>query len=110
MARWVFDALDQLRVESLISKEFEGMSVNIEMHFEHWSRQNEKAGLLESQVGILLFTLLQMARSRVQSLPIPEIIEEQIESTRMALAPLIGPPLSKLKSVGHTIFSRTYRV
>ncbi|WP_104403189.1 cobaltochelatase CobT-related protein [Vibrio penaeicida] len=97
MACWVFDALEQLRVESLISKEFEGMSVNIEMHFEHWSRQYEKAGLLESQVGILLFTLLQMARSRVQSLPIPEIIEEQIESTRMALAPLIGTPLSKLK-------------
>ncbi len=97
VARWVFDTLEQFRVESLILNEFTGMRVNIETHFEYWSRQYERSGLMESQVGILLFTVLQMVRSRVLSVPISEMIEEQIESTRMVLAPLIGIPLSQLK-------------
>ncbi|BDU40823.1 cobaltochelatase subunit CobT [Vibrio nigripulchritudo] len=97
VAAWVFDFLEQLRVETRVSPLHQGMTHNLDANFERWSSGFVESGLLESQVGILLFSIVHMVRSRLSSQPLPEGVEDQIEATRMWLAPLMGKALLGLR-------------
>ncbi len=94
IARVVFDMLEQLRCESQVPDEFLGAQENIEQAFRRWCAGQE---LTKTAIGLLLFTVLQMARARLIRPIHDEMIEDQIEATRANISPIIGVALKGLK-------------
>jgi cobaltochelatase CobT len=95
--RVVFDVLEQFRVESLASASMPGVVGNLRHRHEQWSLAAQRDGLTESAAGLLLYAVAQVARARVTAEPVVEATEGLIESTRMALAPVIGRELAALR-------------
>lgn len=95
--RLVFDMLEQFRVESLAGDEWPGVQRNVQHCFEQWTLAFHHAGLTDSARGLLLFTVAQMARTRVTALPPHEAIEDLMEATRAGIAPLLGYGLAGLR-------------
>ena len=96
VARIVFDMLEQLRCESLIPDSLEGTRQNVDRAFRTWC-QREK--LSSTAIGMLIFTVMQMVRARLIAPIHDELIEDQIESTRALISPIIGVALKGLR--GH---------
>ena len=94
VARIVFDMLEQLRCESLVPDELAGTRHNIDAAFRLWCRGES---LTSTAIGLLLFTVMQMVRSRLISPIHDELIEDQIEGTRAMISPIIGVALKGLK-------------
>ncbi|MDW3177780.1 MAG: cobalt chelatase [Acidimicrobiia bacterium] len=94
VARVVFDMVEQLRCESQIPDELVGARENIEVAFRRWCAGQE---LTRTAIGLLLFTVLQMARARLIRPIHDELIEDQIEATRANISPIIGVALKGLK-------------
>ena len=94
IARIVFDMLEQLRCESLVPDELTGTRNNLERSFRQWCGREP---LTDTAIGLLVFTVMQMARSRLIAPVHDELIEDQIESTRALISPLIGVALKGLK-------------
>jgi len=78
----VFEILEQLRVESLTPASLPGMRTNLRLRFLFWARQAAASKLVENSIGLLLFTINVVCWSRLLKEPIPEEIEDVIESTR----------------------------
>ncbi|WP_028022063.1 cobaltochelatase CobT-related protein [Enterovibrio calviensis] len=98
VARMLFDLLEQFRTEALFSDGLQlGTRQNIRHRFDAWSRLALHTSLMESKLGILLFTVIQMVRSRLFSLPIDPEIEDLIEATRAGIAPHVGNELYGLR-------------
>lgn len=95
--RWVFELLEQLRVEALVPGQFPGMAANLQHRFDAWSLAFHASGLTETDAGLLLFTLAQVARSRIGGVPVLAATEDLIEATRAGLAPALGPLLVRLR-------------
>ena len=87
VARIVFDMCEQLRCESLVPDSLPGVKHNTQVAFEAWGRGEE---LSSTAIGLLLFTVMHVVRSRLIAPIDDELIEEQIESTRFTLAKEIG--------------------
>ena len=96
-AQLLFDLLEQLRVESLVPRGMVGVARNLRRRHEAWSLAFHRARLTETAAGILLFTLIQVARSRLTGEPVVEATEDLIEATRAAVVPLIGHDLAALR-------------
>lgn len=96
-ARLLFELLEQLRVESLADTLTPGVRSNLAHRFEQWSLAFDASGLTGTLNGLILFTITQVARARLLGTAVLEAIEEQIESTRGKLVPLIGPELAALR-------------
>ena len=96
-ARLVFEMLEQFRVEALADAQHQGVQHNLRHRFESWSREFFVSGGAETASGLLLYTVAQICRSRVTGEPVLEASEDTLESTRHALAPLIGHALAGLK-------------
>ena len=94
VARIVFDMLEQLRCESLVPEELPGTRRNIEVAFRQWCRGEQ---LSKTAIGLLIFTVMQMVRSRLISPIHDELVEDQIEATRAMISPIIGVALKGLK-------------
>ena len=97
LERWVFELLEQLRVESLAPAQLPGMTANLRHRFEQWSEAFRASGLCETAAGLLLFTVAQVCRSRLTGEPPAPSAEEIIEATRAGIAPVIGPALAGLR-------------
>ena len=95
IARLIFESLEQYRVESLA--QLPGVVSNVRHRHERWSADYYASGLLETAQGMLLFTILQMCRSRVTAQPVVAQTEDRIESTRAGLAPQLGSDLHGLR-------------
>jgi len=95
--QFVYEILEQLRVESLVPGYFPGMKRNLRHRFESWSLSFHRARLTETHVGILLYTLTQVAWSRFNSCAVISETENLMEATRFLLMPLIGTSLYALK-------------
>jgi len=95
-ARVVFDVLEQLRCESLMLPALRGLRSNIDVAFVDWCQDAHSNGLVESDLGILLYTVIHMARARLIGTIEDETAEALIEATRANIAPLIGSPLYRL--------------
>jgi len=94
VARIVFDVLEQVRCEAQVPDALDGVRDNIEHAFRAWcARQN----ITDSALGLLLYTVLHMARSRMVHPLQNELIEDTIESTRANVSPVIGTGLRHLK-------------
>ena len=96
-ARTVFDMLEQLRVESLVPDLAPGARRNMAARFADWSREFLASGLVETQLGLMIFALAHTARSRILAVPVPPELEDTLEHIRFAMAKRIGPPLRRLR-------------
>ena len=96
IARLIFDALEQLRTEALYSKAHKGLKANLRHNFHHWSVHPSTAKLFDDQVGVLLFTVIQIIWSRLNRHSVFTDVEEIVEVTRSGIAPLIGHALKCL--------------
>lgn len=99
MAALVFDILEQLRVESLAPPGLKGMRTNLDRAFDEWSLQSHVEGLTENEVGLLIYSITQVVRTRLSGNPLPEVVEGIIEATRLRFSPLIGPELASLRNL-----------
>lgn len=95
--RLMFELLEQLRVESLVPDTLPGVRRNLAHRFERWSEAFVNSGLTESARGILLFTLTQVARTRLTTEPMPEHTADLIETTRGMLVGRIVHDLAALR-------------
>lgn len=97
VAQMLFELLEQFRTESLVPAGMPGVRSNLRRRFETWSLAFHHAGGTETARGLLVFTVAQMCRARVCGEPVVEEIEDLLEATRAALAPVLGPALAGLK-------------
>jgi cobaltochelatase CobT len=97
VARLVFEMLEQFRVESLADPAMPGVHANLRHRFEAWLQAFHASGLTDTERGILLFTVAQIARTRVTGEPPLEATEDLMEATRAGIVPLLGHALSGLK-------------
>jgi cobaltochelatase CobT len=95
--RLVFDMLEQFRVESLAPAVQRGLRHNLEHRFRAWSDEFIASGLIEGALGILLFTVSQVARTRITGEHLPEPVADLIEGTRFGLADMLGPAMRELR-------------
>ena len=97
LRRLIFELLEQLRVESLVPACMPGMAHNLASRFESWSRQFHHSGLSDSALGILLYTLVQIAWARLNARQVLQETEDFIEATRAGIVPVLGEDLAALK-------------
>jgi cobaltochelatase CobT len=97
VVRMVFDLLEQLRCEARVPHGMAGVRRNVRHRFETWSLACHQAGLLDSDIGLLIYTVAQMAESRLSGHAVLERTEGLIEATRAALAPSLGVALAGLR-------------
>jgi cobaltochelatase CobT len=95
--RFVFDLLEQYRVEAAVPEALPGARRNLRHRHEAWSLAFHHAGHTDGAVGLLLYTIAQVCRARVTGDPVPEETEDLLEATRAGLAPLIGHALAGLR-------------
>lgn len=95
--RFVFDLLEQFRVESLAPASMPGMVQNLRHRHECWSLAAHHAGLTDTARGLLMYAVAQICRARVTGQPVVEETEGLLEATRFCLAPLIGHALAGLR-------------
>ena len=95
--RLIFELLEQLRVESLAPVTRPGMASNLAHRFASWSHGYHHAGLTDSALGILLYTLAQVCWARLNACRVVAETEDLIEATRAGIVPLIGRDLAALK-------------
>ncbi|MCG6968079.1 MAG: hypothetical protein LJE59_16390 [Chromatiaceae bacterium] len=95
--RLVFELLEQLRVESLVPDHRPGMAGNLARRFVAWSLQYHHAGLTDSALGVLLYTIAQICWARLNGRAVVDKTEDLIEATRAGIVPMIGRDLAALK-------------
>lgn len=95
--RLVFDLLEQIRVEALVPIDLPGVVRNLRHRFTAWSLAFHHSGLTDSARGILIYTVAQVCRARVTGDAVTEETEDLLETTRGALAPMIGHDLAALR-------------
>ncbi len=99
--RLLFELLEQFRVETCIPPQLSGMKANIQHNFSLWADQFHHTGLTDTRLGLLLYTVAQISRSRLMAQPVSANTEDFIESTRAAIAPILGQSLSGLRRCKH---------
>ena len=99
--RLIFDLLEQLRVESLVSGRFPGIKSNLLYRFRQWSLRFHQDNHTETQLGLLIYTIAQIAWSRLSGYPTLEETDDVIEATRATISPVIGNELAGLRRDRH---------
>lgn len=99
--RLLFDLLEQFRVEALPPTGMPGLRHNLLARFDAWSLAAHHGGLTGTARGLLLYTVAQVCRARVTGDPTTEATEDLMESTRFALAGVIGHALAGLRRSRH---------
>jgi len=95
--RLIFDLLEQLRVETLVDATHPGMRANLYRRFRDWSLRFHQDGHAESDLGLLLYTIAQVAWSRLSGNPTLAETDDLIEVTRGHIGGLIGNELAGLR-------------
>lgn len=98
IGRMVFDILEQMRAECLAPRDMKGLQRNLDRAFQEWCRESRRSGLTENELGLLIYSVIQVVRARLISEQQEEEVECLIESTRFKLAPLIGDQLAQLRA------------
>ena len=97
IANIVFDVLEQLRVETLVPDDLPGMGRNLTEAFDLWCLATRGSGLTENEVGLMLFSITHIVRSRLRNEALGIEVDDMVESARFRLAPIVGVELSKLR-------------
>lgn len=85
IARLIFELLEQLRVESLVSDSHPGVRRNLLQRYEGWSQQLLNSGQAEGHVGLMLYTVAQMSWFLLCGGRASEQTEMLIEAPRLSL-------------------------
>lgn len=96
LERIVFDALEQLRCDSLTPPHLRGQRANLNAAFDAWSLEARAHRVAESRTSLLVFTVIHMVNARLMARTMPEDVDELTEATRFHLAPVIGHALRAL--------------
>lgn len=99
--RLLFELLEQLRCETHLPPGMAGVAANLRHRFTAWSQAFHRSGLTEGHLGILLYTVAQVAWSRLTGEPVLAETEDLIEHTRAAIVPELGHALSGLRRERH---------
>lgn len=95
--RFLFEMLEQLRVDSLVPDEYVGIRKNLLHRFREWSMQFHHSGLTDTEVGILIYTISQIVWSQFNRVPVLEETEDLLEHTRAGISSLIGDAIYGMK-------------
>jgi len=95
--RLIFDLLEQLRVETLVSGAHPGMRSNLMLRFRDWSLRFHHDGHADTELGLLIYTIAQVAWSRLSGYPTLEETDDLIEVTRGRIAEFIGSDIAGLR-------------
>ena len=104
--RLIFDLLEQLRVETLVSAAHHGMRNNLRRRFRDWSLRFCDDGHADTELGLLVYTIAQMAWSRLSGYPTLEETDDLIEVTRGRISSFIGSDLAALRN--HRLHQEAY--
>ena len=99
--RFVFDMLEQFRVEALAPDAMPGMQHNLRHRHECWSLAFHQSGTTDTARGLLVYAVAQICRARVSAQQVVEATEDMIEATRFGLSSLIGHALAGLRRDRH---------
>jgi len=99
--RLLFELLEQLRCETHVPPGMAGVAANLRHRFKAWSQAFHRSGLTEGHLGILLYTVAQVAWSRLTGAPVLPETEDLIEATRAAIVPVLGSALAGLRRHRH---------
>lgn len=94
----IFEVLEQIRVESNCPDELKGSQENIQKQFIAWMQQFITNGGAEGSIGLLLITIFSTVWMKLNSKPIPQLMQDIVEATRAGIAENMGPLLVKLKA------------
>jgi len=97
LQRLIFDLLEQLRVETLVSGAHSGMRSNLMRRFRDWSLRFHHDGHADTELGLLIYTIAQVAWSRLSGYPTLEETDDLIEVTRGRIAEFIGSDIAGLR-------------
>ncbi len=95
--RFLFEMLEQFRVEALVPDAMPGMARNLQHRHMAWSLAFHHSGMTDTASGLLIYAVAQICRARVSGQQVVAETEDMIEATRFALAPLIGHALASLR-------------
>jgi cobaltochelatase CobT len=101
LERFIFEMLEQLRVDSLVPLSYSGMRSNLLHRFEEWSLRYHHSELTQTHIGMLIYTIIQVSWSRFNNRPVIEETEDLIESTRAGISPLVSDSLYGMKKNLH---------
>lgn len=101
LERIIVDILEQIRCESLRPDAMVGMRANLHEAFWEWDAQVRADGMTEARLGIVIYAITHMARSRLVAGLNNEMVEDLLEATWFGLAPLIGVAFGQLKPNRH---------
>ena len=96
VARMLYEWFEQLRIESLVPDHLPGVQANLQRHFERWTHAWHDSALIDTHLGLLLFSVSQMLWARLQRRASPEEVLDTMEATRAGLAPLLGEDLQQM--------------
>jgi cobaltochelatase CobT len=95
--RLIFDLLEQLRVETMIAGEHPGVRSNVMQRFRDWSLRFHDDGHADTELGLLIYTIAQVAWSRLTGYPTLAETDDLIEVTRGRISALIGTDIAGLR-------------
>lgn len=95
--RLVYELLEQLRTESLVPDDWPGVRHNLEQRFLRWCQAFIDSGLTETTLGILMFSVVLTAWSRLTGNEVPELMADLAEGTRADIVPEIGGYLTAMR-------------
>jgi len=95
--RLIFDLLEQLRVETLVTDSHPGIRSNLLRRFRDWSLRFHDDGHADSELGLLIYTIAQVAWSRLSGQPTLAETDDLIEVTRGRITEVIGNQLVGLR-------------
>ena len=95
--RLIFDLLEQLRVETRASSAQPGVRSNLLRRFRDWSLRFHHDGHAETELGLLIYTIAQVAWSRLSGQPTLEETDDLIEVTRGRISRYIGTDIAGLR-------------
>jgi len=97
LGSFIFEVLEQIRVESICPPALIGSKKNLRQQFIAWLTQFMAAGQVESSIGLLLLAIFCMTWMRLNNQELPQQMQDTIEATRAGLASETGPILKQLK-------------
>ncbi|MCV7028275.1 cobaltochelatase CobT-related protein [Mycobacterium sherrisii] len=100
-SRLICEMLEQFRVESLVPASWPGVRSNLTARFREWSAAFESSRSAETESGLLLYALAQVARSWITAEPVAERTQDLIEQTRIVLTRVVGRELLALRRNRH---------
>ncbi len=100
--RMVFEILEHFRVEACVPMSLPGVRTNISRRFAAWRDACEQAGMLDSEGGLLILTIVLMCRAQVVGEPVPEHLSGRTEAIRAELGPVFAEEIAGLRANVHS--------